>query len=139
MAVCLTQTVIGGSFELYSFPAYLDHKYSGEINMEHSFHEDHTHVHSSGCGHTKIQHGDHFDYLHHGHLHAEHDSHYDECFLEVSDANPDVCSETACQCDHNDCGHEKIRHSDHFDFLVNGRLHHLHNGHCDDHGAVTVL
>lgn len=107
--------------------------------MEHSFHENHLHIHNSDCGHTKIQHGDHFDYLHNGHLHANHDSHYDECVLEVSDTNPNVCKETACQCDHTDCGHEKVPHGDHFDFLVNGRLHHSHQGHCDDHGAVSVM
>jgi hypothetical protein len=25
------------------------------------------------------------------------------------------------------------------DYLVDGRLHHVHDGHCDDHGPVTVL
>jgi hypothetical protein len=25
------------------------------------------------------------------------------------------------------------------DYLVDGHLHHPHNGHCDNHGPVTVL
>jgi zinc transport system permease protein len=33
------------------------------------------------------------------------------------------------------CGHESIRHGDHVDYLVDGHLHHPHEGHCDDHGA----
>ena len=39
---------------------------------------DHEHVHGEGCGHETVQHGDHVDYLHDGHRHAEHEGHYDE-------------------------------------------------------------
>lgn len=105
--------------------------------MECQTHADHSHVHSEGCGHTRIKHGEHWDYVHNGHLHAAHSQHYDECTIAVSDANPDVCAETVCSCAHDDCGHEKIPHGDHFDYLVGGRLHHQHGGHCDDHGAVV--
>jgi hypothetical protein len=31
-----------------------------------------------------------------------------------------------------------VPHGDHFDYLVNGRLHHRHGDHCDDHGAVML-
>lgn len=34
-----------------------------------------------------------------------------------------------------DCGHEAVAHGDHLDYLVDGHLHHPHDGHCDDHGA----
>lgn len=111
----------------------------GDNYMEHTVHDNHSHVHSSNCGHTQIKHGDHIDYLHNGHLHAAHDNHFDECILAISNENPNVCKTTECKCEHNDCGHEKVPHGDHFDFLVNGRLHHLHDGHCDDHGAVLVM
>ncbi|WP_192881783.1 hypothetical protein [Haemophilus haemolyticus] len=37
------------------------------------------------------------------------------------------------------CGHEAVPHGDHIDYLVNGRLHHQHGDHCDDHGAVSVV
>ncbi|MBC7796067.1 MAG: hypothetical protein H7Z37_04250 [Pyrinomonadaceae bacterium] len=107
--------------------------------MSHSVHENHTHVHSENCGHTRIQHNDHFDYLHAGHLHAEHDSHYDECVIAVSDENPAECKMVECLCSHDDCGHEIVPHGDHTDFLINGRLHHRHNDHCDDHGAIAVM
>ncbi|MCL2534129.1 MAG: zinc transporter permease [Nocardiaceae bacterium] len=49
-------------------------------SSEHHPHNpaDHPHVHGENCGHEKIQHGDHVDYLHDGHRHAEHEGHYDE-------------------------------------------------------------
>ena len=40
--------------------------------------EDHAHVHGPDCGHPAIPHGDHVDYVHDGHRHAEHGEHYDE-------------------------------------------------------------
>ena len=36
------------------------------------------------------------------------------------------------------CGHEKIPHGDHIDYLVTGHLHHPHDGHCDDHGKIEL-
>jgi len=54
-------------------------------------HANHTHAHGANCGHTAIQHGDHVDYLHDGHLHHAHAEHYDEHRLDVTDANPDGC------------------------------------------------
>ena len=101
-------------------------------------HDNHLHIHSADCGHTAIKHGDHIDYLHDGHLHFAHDGHFDEHIIEVSDANPNVCAEIACECSHQKCDHETVPHGDHFDYLVNGYLHHVHNGHCDNHGAVAI-
>jgi zinc transport system permease protein len=40
--------------------------------------EDHGHEHGSDCGHPAVPHGDHVDYVHDGHRHAVHGSHYDE-------------------------------------------------------------
>ena len=40
--------------------------------------EDHRHEHGDACGHPAVPHGDHVDYVHDGHRHAEHGSHYDE-------------------------------------------------------------
>ena len=40
--------------------------------------EDHSHAHGEDCGHTAVPHGDHVDYVHDGHRHASHGSHYDE-------------------------------------------------------------
>ena len=32
------------------------------------------------------------------------------------------------------CGHKIIPHHDHFDYLVDGHLHHMTNVGCEDHG-----
>lgn len=40
--------------------------------------ETHPHVHGDDCGHPAVEHDDHTDYLHDGHLHAAHERHYDE-------------------------------------------------------------
>lgn len=102
-------------------------------------HTAHGHQHSEHCGHTRIQHNGHVDYLHDGHLHHAHDGHYDEHSIAVSEVNPAACVPVTCACQHEECGHEKVPHGDHYDYLVDGRLHHKHGDHCDDHGPVTVL
>jgi zinc transport system permease protein len=40
--------------------------------------EEHPHQHGEKCGHPAVEHDDHTDYLHDGHLHAAHGRHYDE-------------------------------------------------------------
>jgi zinc transport system permease protein len=40
--------------------------------------EDHRHDHGVDCGHPAVPHLDHVDYVHDGHRHAPHGSHYDE-------------------------------------------------------------
>ena len=108
-------------------------------------HENHDHDHKDGCGHAKIKHNDHYDYLHDGCLHNEHEGHYDEHSIDVSKTNPDECKpikDECCEDDHkhgHDCGHKAIPHGDHTDYIVNGRLHHPHGDHCDDHGPVEVV
>jgi zinc transport system permease protein len=39
---------------------------------------EHPHQHGPDCGHVAVRHGDHVDYVHDGHRHAEHGAHYDE-------------------------------------------------------------
>lgn len=114
--------------------------------MEHKTHSQHDHIHQKDCGHTAIQHGDHIDYIHNGHLHKNHENHVDECAIEITEQNPDICTPNHTCSGHekghvhsDTCGHEKIPHGDHFDFLVNGHLHHFHGNHCDDHGKIAVL
>src|SRR6266404_9577021 len=99
-----------------------------------------THIkHGPNCGHTAVRHHDHVDYLHDGHLHHTHEDHIDEHLIEVSDTNPVRCTlETQCSHTHGPgCGHEQVPHGDHIDYLVDGRLHHPHDCHCDDHGPVA--
>ena len=114
-------------------------------NQDHHTHEGHTHVHSDSCGHAKIKHGDHTDFLHEGHLHSVNNGEINEHKIEVSLKNPNECTPNhTCQGhskDHEhgvECGHEAVPHGDHLDYLVDGHLHHAHGTHCDDHGPVTI-
>ena len=110
-------------------------------------HADHDHQHGPDCEHTGIQHGDHVDYLHDGHLHhVREDGQVEEHTLEVSDTNPDTCTPGHTCSGHDPdhvhgpgCGHEPVPHGDHIDYLVDGHLHHPHGDHCDDHGPVSVV
>jgi hypothetical protein len=105
-------------------------------------HENHSHQHGPGCGHIGVRHAGHVDYLHDGHLHHMHGDHVDEHAISVDTTNPDHCTPDNVCADHvhgPGCGHEAVPHGDHVDYLVNGRLHHPHNGHCDDHGPLAVV
>ena len=106
-------------------------------------HRDHVHVHGDDCGHLAVRHDGHTDYLHDGHLHHPHSDHVDEHSLPVDAANPEECTpDHACDGHARDhvhgagCGHEAVPHGDHVDYLVGGHLHHVHGGHCDDHGPI---
>ena len=48
------------------------------LTGEHVPAEVHPHQHDPTCGHPAVEHDDHTDYLHDGHLHAAHGQHYDE-------------------------------------------------------------
>ena len=131
-------------FQPKPLAAYL--KGPNSMATEHTIHENHPHEHGKDCGHTAIAHNDHTDYLHDGHLHSPHDGHIDEHTLEVTAKNPADCTNghecDAHEADHihgKDCGHEAVPHGDHVDYLVEGHLHHQENGHCDNHGPVTVV
>lgn len=114
--------------------------------MTDNVHPDHDHQHGPGCGHTAINHDDHVDYLHDGHLHHQQsDGSVVEHNLEVSDVNPSDCTPDHACGGHDashvhgpGCGHEAVPHGDHVDYLVDGHLHHPHDGHCDDHGKVDL-
>jgi hypothetical protein len=115
-------------------------------NHAHTVHADHAHKHGPACGHVAIKHGDHVDYLHDGHLHHQEGNVVEEHVLEVNTKNPDRCTPTFGHSDHEahhvhgpQCGHQAMPHGDHIDYLVNGRLHHPHGGHCDDHGEVQIV
>ena len=114
--------------------------------MAHT-HENHDHAHGAGCGHTAIQHGDHTDHLHDGHLHhTGADGSVSEHAIDVGPANPAECTPHHACAGHAvghkhgpDCGHEAVPHGDHVDYLVSGHLHHPHGDHCDDHGPLQVV
>ena len=111
-------------------------------------HDHHDHKHGPNCGHTGIQHGDHVCYVHDGHLHfMTTDGSVHEHKLEVNSTNPDGCTSGGTGCGGHEaghvhgpgCGHEAVPHGDHVCYIVNGRLHYQHGGHCDDHGPVTIV
>ncbi|WP_162064369.1 hypothetical protein [Vibrio taketomensis] len=104
-------------------------------------HSHNEHAHGKDCGHTAIRHGDHIDYLVDGVLHHPHGDHCDEHVIEASEVNPNACNPVhTCQGHVHGpgCGHEAIQHGDHIDYIVDGRLHHQHGEHCDDHGPIEV-
>ena len=51
-----------------------------------------------------------------------------------------ICLETQfLKHKHSDtCGHPKILHEDHYDYIVDGHLHYVHGNHCDDHGSIMI-
>ncbi|MEB3203765.1 MAG: hypothetical protein VKP57_03615 [Candidatus Sericytochromatia bacterium] len=113
--------------------------------MTHHAHSDHAHVHGEACGHIAIRHEGHVDHLHDGHLHRAHEGHVDECLIGVDARNPAACTPAHACSGHEAvhvhgeaCGHEAVPHGDHMDYLVAGHLHHPHEAHCDDHGALAL-
>jgi len=112
----------------------------------HATHADHPHAHGSGCGHVAVRHNGHVDYLDEGHLQHPSDGHVEDHVIEVSAANPDRCSPEHRGRGHDaahrhgpGCGHAAVPHGDYTDYLVDGRLHHPHGNHCDDHGPLDVV
>lgn len=108
-----------------------------------AIHNDHAHVHGDDCGHAKVWHVDHWDYLHEGHLHFVHDGHVDDHVLEVSDDNPasEAPLDAALHAEHmhgEGDGHMMVPHGDHMDHVHDGHLHYVHGDHVDDHGPVTI-
>jgi hypothetical protein len=107
--------------------------------MECTSHKNHGHEHGPNCGHKGVKHNGHVDYLHDGHLHHVHGGHVDEHRIEVSAANPIDCKALVCKNSKLHAGNaEALPHGDHIDYLVDGRLHHVHGDHCDDHGPVVL-
>lgn len=109
----------------------------------HAAHE--AHAHGKNCGHQALEHAGHVDFLHDGHLHHGHDGHVDEHVIEVSSVNPEaeelVARVTGDDHAHGHPGeeHAMVQHGAHMDYVHDGRLHHLHGDHADDHGPVTLL
>lgn len=105
-----------------------------------------SHVHGPTCGHTKVSHEGHIDYIDQGKLcHPEAGSKVSEHVIPVTKKNPNACTPDH-DCGNHEaghvhgpgCGHEAVPHGDHIDYLVDGHLHHPHDGHCDNHGQVAL-
>ncbi len=71
--------------------------------------------------------------------------------IAVSETNPDRCTpEHECrhhaghtheetQAEEGEHHHPMVPHGDHMDHIHEGRLHHHHGDHCDDHGPIEVV
>jgi len=103
-----------------------------------------SHAHTLRCGHTAVRHDGHIDYLRDGHMEHEEHGHIEEHRVAVSAINPEACT-AGHECGGHEtehvhgptCGHPAVPHGDHVDYLVNGHLHHQHDGHCDHHGPLA--
>jgi hypothetical protein len=98
---------------------------------EHKSHAGHKH--GENCGHASIKHSDHQDYMHDGHFHSmtasgqalEHN-------VRVATSKEHVKASAESGHTHGaNCGHERIQHGDHSDYVVEGNVHHVHGDHCD--------
>lgn len=108
----------------------------GGSSMISPIHTDHPHVHDAQCGHIRVRHEGHTDYLYEGHLHfAQEAGGYEEHVIAESLLNPTGCTPVSCPGDHQ--RQEAVPHADHTDYLVAGHLHHPHGDHCDDHGPLS--
>ena len=100
-----------------------------------------SHKHGPGCGHVAVQHGNHIDYLQNGMMQKPDGN---SCVVTIDQINPEKCAPHTCKghdAAHKHgpaCGHEAVPHGNHVDYLVQGHLHHVHNGHCDDHGPLKL-
>ena len=97
---------------------------------------ENTHQHGPECGHKKIPHGNHVDYLKEdGTLECVEGTHS----VAVSEKNPNVCKpiNDSVHIHGPTCGHQKVMHGDHVDYLVDGTLEHPHGSHNDNHGKLT--
>lgn len=108
-------------------------------------HANHEGAHTVDDKCLKIAHEGHIDHLHDGHLHFMHGDHVHEHVIAVSVVNP-VDEGLVTRVDDGghahgagDIDHPMIQHGDHFDFLHDGRLHHVHGDHVDDHGPVEIV
>ncbi len=94
------------------------HQLHGDAGHGHGHGHDHRHGHAHGHDHS------HADDHEHGHTH------------EHGHAG---CTVAQGHVHGPGCGHPRIAHGGHHDYLVGGRLHHQHGDHCDDHGPVDVV
>ena len=66
-------------------------------------------------------------------------------YLEMHQHQQIVHKEDVCVCSltqhvHSEgCEHPMIIHNGHIDYIVEGQLHHVHDGHCDNHGSIFIV
>lgn len=97
----------------------------------HQTHDDHEHEHDRFCGHPAVEHDDHLDFLHDGHVHHTHDDHVDD--IDDGVAHEHVPHGGHMHVHADDCGHPTVTHDDHVDFVHGAHRHVGHATHYDEH------
>lgn len=122
------------------------------------------HNHGMQCGHTPVLLGGQVAYLmEDGSIEPSHalqglgaitNAAGKTSTVPITESNPARCTpDHSCSTHGQDhqhgpsCGHPRVKHGDHFDYLVDGHLHHLHSAagsspsayHCDDHGELPSI
>jgi hypothetical protein len=99
--------------------------------VEHKSHEGHKH--GENCGHAAIKHSGHVDHMHDGHFHSTAaNGKVVEHKVRVAASKDHVKASAENGHTHGvNCGHERIEHGDHSDYVVDGNVHHVHGDHCD--------
>lgn len=82
----------------------------------------------------KIKHEDHYGYVHDDELTCFDKE--NKQFLQHSLEHKIEKNCIKVNHHHTHEGNQKIRHLDHFDYIVGNRLHYVHDDHCDDHGEI---
>ncbi len=104
-----------------------------------------THMHNDKCGHAAVKHDTHTDYVENGAYHSAHADHFDKHGTAISSNDPaarNVASDTHFTVNENGhahgdkCGHKKVAHADHFDYIHDGQYHSTHADHSDNHGTL---
>ena len=97
-------------------------------DQPHVAHGAHQHRHDLWCGHAQVEHDDHLDYLHDGHLH-----HPDRDHVDDRPATQHLPHGGHMHVHSRDCGHEMTVHAGHADFRHGQHLHAVHGDHYDEH------
>ncbi len=100
-----------------------------------------THIHGKDCGHQRVQHDGHIDYIENGHLyHPTSTQQNEDHRIEISPVNPSSGAKIACtETMIHGRNAPRIPHGDHFDYVVDGRLHHVNGSQCEDHGPIELV
>jgi hypothetical protein len=123
-------------FTLISCSSTEMHNHDGD--NAHSEVMSHKHVHGKDCGHKRVVHNGHSDYIHDGEYHRAHEDHVDfhgatNKGRELSSTSHEHKHKNHAHMHGDKCGHKKVKHDDHWDYLHDGHYHHK----SKEHGVVT--
>jgi zinc transporter 1 len=85
---------------------------------------------------TKVKHHDHYGYIYNSQLKCF--DHQNNTFVDHH-LDHHVDSKKKLLDDHEHDELKKVKHNNHYDYIVGNRLHYEHNGHCHDHGELEVI